>query len=105
MAANNQGIAHYAPKGAPVCRNQRAHIVARTADDFAREPKQCKRCAAYVARVAKMKADRQPEPPQTAAELEPRGMDPNDDGGTPTAGEMAEAEFVERDFRDHREEY
>jgi uncharacterized paraquat-inducible protein A len=52
---NNQGIAHYAPKGAPVCRNEKAHIAVREIGAFRLEPRKCKRCEAYVARIDAMK--------------------------------------------------
>jgi hypothetical protein len=49
MAANNQGIVHYAPQGRVYCGRQDAHIAVREADRFDKEPRQCKKCASKLA--------------------------------------------------------
>ena len=51
MATNNQGITHLARKtgGEPVCRRPRT-IMSVTTDKFEHDPKQCKRCAAFLAK-------------------------------------------------------
>lgn len=48
---NNQGIMHCAAKrgGMPICGNDRAHM-STTRDRFEKEPKQCKRCLAKIAK-------------------------------------------------------
>lgn len=51
MGANNQGIMHLARKsgGVPVCRNIRAHMSAPR-EVFKFDHKQCKKCAAILAK-------------------------------------------------------
>jgi hypothetical protein len=47
MAANNQGIVHYAPRpfpAPPYCGNRRAHMAVRTTEAFYLEPHRCARC-------------------------------------------------------------
>jgi len=48
MASNNQGIAHFGPKGLPLCRNKKAHIVVRELTRFQVEPNPCKKCSAVL---------------------------------------------------------
>jgi len=56
MAANNQGIAHLRlGQGRPArlaCKRRNAHI-AVPFDRFEAEPRRCKRCDAYLARMRK----------------------------------------------------
>jgi hypothetical protein len=57
---NNTGIMHLMRTGGggPVCRKPRA-IMATTAERFINDPKQCKRCAALL---AKWQAKKTPQP-------------------------------------------
>lgn len=51
MGVNNQGIMHLVRKigGLPVCQNRRAHMGV-TRDQFKFDVKQCKKCAAILAK-------------------------------------------------------
>lgn len=51
MAAVNQGIAHYGPKGRPVCGNKSGHILVRDMIRFETELKPCKRCVKALAAI------------------------------------------------------